>query len=380
MTDAIVEAVTEAVRRELTAQEKALLGALSPQGVAKLNADLIKGVDLEGTMAELAEIYEATLQRREHVKSTLPSGARFILERMSRSPSTDEMLLLKDLPPSSVMDKLSKHLQQSRGESLDDALEDLAVTHLNDQVMFDAQRLANSRGVPVSISRLAPTAICPPCGAEAERKQQQSAGVAPGVAERTTISFKANSVALGLSPIVAWFESAPKVLSPFEKVAAAAVAALSPDSAPRGVLKRRPSCVFPRSGSSSFVGSPTPAAGASYASAESLGLSLSPSCSSELSTASCRLPRQVSFSREVTADDGSVTDLGALEGEQQQQEQEECSASDAEDDTAPPAEMLPTAPSPTSPPCFQESVEAPQTQSWKKELLRRLFGGAPASP
>lgn len=192
-----VQLVCNVLGRDLDTDEKELFQFMSPQGMAKINSDICKGVNLEQTLAEMRIVFECMKRRRQQIEDTLPDSALNVIGRMKRPPSTEEMVLLGDISPSVLLGKINDQLQS--GEELEDIIEDLAVAHRQKQLLFDAQRLANAQGLAVSISRLAPT----------------TRPLSGDVMSSNTASFRSNKIRVGLSPVVTWFgEQAKNQTSP----------------------------------------------------------------------------------------------------------------------------------------------------------------------
>jgi hypothetical protein len=214
-----IQSICDALGRELDSEEKELFQYMSPQGMAKMNSDVCKGVNLEHTLAEMRIVFQSMKRRRQQIESTLPETAQGIISRMKRPPSTDEMVLLGDVPPSTLLGKINDQLQA--GEEMDDIVEDLAVAHRQKQLLFDAQRLANAQGLAVSISRLAPT----------------TRPLMGNVMASNTASFRSNKIRVGLSPIVLWFDEQVKEESPSTPTFALTSPINSPVYTPRSALK-----------------------------------------------------------------------------------------------------------------------------------------------
>eukprot|EP00906_Rhabdomonas_costata_P013845 RCo019843 len=219
---AILSLAAEALGRDLSPEEQELFAALSPQGVAKINRDLTRGLRLEGTLAELREVYRQAKLRRVEVESGFPSSSRELLDRMSRPATTEEMVLLSEKPSEELLCVVNERL--SSGEAFDDILADLAEAHRLVRLAVDAQRLADAQGLAVSVSRLAPTSV-------------PSRG---DMLSPTAATFSCSKIRVGLSPLATWFEEQPSEV--FDGLKGKANAAPAPGSP----LKRSPVKVHPR--------------------------------------------------------------------------------------------------------------------------------------
>eukprot|EP00906_Rhabdomonas_costata_P013846 RCo019844 len=183
--------IAQALGRELSSEEREFFAMLSPQGVAKINRDIARGNPLEGTLAELREVFEQAKQRRAEVQGGLPQAAQGLLSRLSRPATTEEMVLLSEKPICELMCVVNQRLNS--GEDFDDILADLAEVHRQKRLTYDAQRLADAQGLAVSVSRLAPTS--------SPRKGD--------ILSPTAATISASKIRVGLSPLATWFEEHP---------------------------------------------------------------------------------------------------------------------------------------------------------------------------
>eukprot|EP00906_Rhabdomonas_costata_P013847 RCo019845 len=183
--------IEQTLGRELSPEERECFAMISPQGVAKINRDMAKGNPLEGTLAELREVFDQAKQRRAEVQGGLPQAAQGLLSRLSRPATTEEMVLLSEKPICELMCVVNQRLNS--GEVLEDILADLADAHRHKRLTMDAQRLADAQGLSVSVSRLSPT--CAP--------------VKGDLLSPTAATIKATRIRVGLSPLATWFEEHP---------------------------------------------------------------------------------------------------------------------------------------------------------------------------
>eukprot|EP00906_Rhabdomonas_costata_P021175 RCo030770 len=140
---ALLCTVTEVLGRELDAQESELLQVLSPQGVAKVNADIAKGIDLEETLAQLSAAFQAAQLRKAEVESCVPGTVHSLVAQMGRPLTTEEMVLFVDVPSDVLANKI--HSKWNVGELFEDVVEELADAHRVHQMQRDAKRVAAER-------------------------------------------------------------------------------------------------------------------------------------------------------------------------------------------------------------------------------------------
>eukprot|EP00906_Rhabdomonas_costata_P012557 RCo018086 len=155
----MVSTLSEALGRELLTCEVNLLQALSPQGVAKINSDIAKGVSLELTLAELKVVFRAVKHRQALAKSLVPKVLLPVVERMGRSPTLDELVLLAGAPAPSLLSKIDSRTK--KGEALEHVLEELSMEYRLELMHSDAQRLTEERGRRACTSYLSPTGLHP---------------------------------------------------------------------------------------------------------------------------------------------------------------------------------------------------------------------------
>eukprot|EP00906_Rhabdomonas_costata_P032895 RCo046329 len=182
--------------RDLFPEEVALLEALSPQGVAKVNTDISRGADLLRTLAELQTAHRDMQQWRCQAAVQVPFNAEVhsLVHRMTRPLTADELVLLSRIPPLVLVRRVEEQLRQ--GEDLEDILEEMAYENLQQQLTFHAHKLSLSQPLAVAVSRLAPTVRSPsadPLGS-------------------SSVSVLASKVMVGMNPITVWFDDLPKRL------------------------------------------------------------------------------------------------------------------------------------------------------------------------
>eukprot|EP00906_Rhabdomonas_costata_P014167 RCo020378 len=183
-----MEELLVALPREVTEEELHMLQLLTPQGMAKVNADLARGVDMETTLHELQAVLRDVESRREETQRALPEEAQALLRSMDRPPTGAELTMLKEVPPTQMLLRINLRLQA--GECFTDAVESLAAVYLDCRLAGSAQRLSSVEHRPVTLSRLCPTAV-PTTGNP----------VSP-----TMVKPSANGMRVGLSPVATWFD------------------------------------------------------------------------------------------------------------------------------------------------------------------------------
>jgi hypothetical protein len=130
---------------------------ISPQGVAKLNRDSSRGICLENTLKDITTAFSCMRQHRMEVEKGLLRTAHQLLSLMKRVPTTEEMVLLSEVPTLKVMMTISQKIDEQPGDSLEDILEELASDYSHSCMVNDAKLLSSEKHLPISIIRLAPT-------------------------------------------------------------------------------------------------------------------------------------------------------------------------------------------------------------------------------
>eukprot|EP00906_Rhabdomonas_costata_P001214 RCo001897 len=158
---ALSDWVFGALGRELSTGEREMLLALSPQGVAKINADIAKGVSLERTLSQLEEVFRVVKHRQALTKSMVPKTLLPVVGRMGRPPTTDELVLLVGTPATVLLRQLDSRTK--KGEVLEDVMEELAEENRLELMRRDALCLADGKGVRARLNFLSPTGLHPSC-------------------------------------------------------------------------------------------------------------------------------------------------------------------------------------------------------------------------
>eukprot|EP00906_Rhabdomonas_costata_P018575 RCo027111 len=154
---ALAEIFAGALRRGLTAEEVELLQLLSPQGVAKVNADLAQGVNLELTLVQLRVVCQAAKKSHAVVEARVPPAMRAVVRQMRRSLTADELTLFAGVPPALLQYMITCRTEE--GEALDDIVQELAEEHRQKQLHCDAKRVGTEKGRVVLLTQLCPTQL-----------------------------------------------------------------------------------------------------------------------------------------------------------------------------------------------------------------------------
>eukprot|EP00906_Rhabdomonas_costata_P012682 RCo018254 len=138
---ALSEAFMGSLGRNLSTEEVQLLQILSPQGVAKVNADLAQGINLEMTLAQLKLVHQAADKRKALAEGLLPQTMLSVVGQMTRSLTADEMILFAGVPSATLQHRIV--CRTKGGEALDDVVQELAEEHGQAVLRGEAQRLAS---------------------------------------------------------------------------------------------------------------------------------------------------------------------------------------------------------------------------------------------
>eukprot|EP00906_Rhabdomonas_costata_P008307 RCo011823 len=182
---------SKSLGRSLRSEEVHLLRCLSASGIAKINADLARGVDLEATLSELQGVFQLVQARRGSALGRLSQTAEGLLGQLNGPCPTEVVVLAAEAPLLELLRRVSHDIVE--GEELEDILDELALEHLDRKLQADSQLLADAHTLPVSICRLSPT----------------QAAVQGNVASPTAAQVGRAAVLIGLSPVVMWFECPP---------------------------------------------------------------------------------------------------------------------------------------------------------------------------
>eukprot|EP00906_Rhabdomonas_costata_P019066 RCo027748 len=158
-TSALAPFLEQLLQRPLSDEETTLLEALSPEGVAKVNVDMGRGVDISKTLEQLRTAHRHLKQRRATLEAQLCSKGRSVVGLLSRPPTTDELALLVETPVEEVLKKLQDRF--AAGESLEDVMEELAQEHKYQALGRDARFCSTVMRRKVSLHALAPTECMP---------------------------------------------------------------------------------------------------------------------------------------------------------------------------------------------------------------------------
>eukprot|EP00906_Rhabdomonas_costata_P028333 RCo040164 len=93
---AIAQTLALALGRELSPDEADLTRQLSPQGIAKINADLTQGANLEQSLAELKLVLQAYLKRKALAGDVVPAHLHRVVSQMKRPLTAEEMVLFAE--------------------------------------------------------------------------------------------------------------------------------------------------------------------------------------------------------------------------------------------------------------------------------------------
>eukprot|EP00906_Rhabdomonas_costata_P015963 RCo022873 len=159
MTFDCLPALAHSLRGSLTTDDARLLAILSPEGIAKLNVDLDRGVDVAKTLDQVRAAYLHLKQRRATLKDRLCPRAKTLAELLPRPLTTDELALLVEGAVDEILDEITA--RSSSGEPLEEVLEELAAEHKHEALRQDARRCSSRMRQRVSLHTLAPTECVP---------------------------------------------------------------------------------------------------------------------------------------------------------------------------------------------------------------------------
>eukprot|EP00906_Rhabdomonas_costata_P010643 RCo014972 len=180
------------IGRSLSPDEQMVLSQLSPQGVAKVNADFHRGIPATETLLELKLAYAAALRWQATLRSALPAETQAFLAALPHPPSTAEVVFL-DCVGSTAS------LQQSDDDSVGSELEDGCGAFLLREVYRHALALSQGAEQDCHLSFLAPT--------------KAPLGSLPLGTTLVTRRSNTGRPKVGLSPLVAWFRAVGELSS-----------------------------------------------------------------------------------------------------------------------------------------------------------------------
>eukprot|EP00906_Rhabdomonas_costata_P017048 RCo024531 len=212
----VAEAFVEILGRELSPAEAELLACLSPQGLAKVNADSARGLSAEETLAQLMEGHEAAKKLKALLEQSLPEAMLPFLKQMGRRPTLEEMVLLTDVPFAAVMRQIT--FRSHPDEAPEDVLEEIAVDHRVSQVHSTATRLVKERGCGVMLTPLSTTQLCCDAG------------------RCVAVTESAGRLLVGPGPVVTWFQEREEKFAELED--GSPRGSSSGLSSPRSALKK----------------------------------------------------------------------------------------------------------------------------------------------
>eukprot|EP00906_Rhabdomonas_costata_P021487 RCo031199 len=138
---AIAQTFSMALGRELSVEEADLTQQLSPHGVAKINADIAQGANLEQTLAELKVVLQASQKRKALAQSFLPEEMLPVVRHMKRPLTAEEMVLITGTSAAVLHHEIA--LRTKKGEALEDVVQELAEEHRQRLLQASARRLAD---------------------------------------------------------------------------------------------------------------------------------------------------------------------------------------------------------------------------------------------
>eukprot|EP00906_Rhabdomonas_costata_P017224 RCo024834 len=185
--------LTNAVGRPLTSEEEQVLQSLSASGMAKLNLDFSRGVDLTLTLSELQNAFRRLKERRAAAAGLLSPYAKSFLDQLPRPWPTEVMVLLAEVPLYLLVPRIHERL--GKGEQLADILEELATEHLREHLHTSSLRLASVQHLPMSF--------------RAPSSSQIAAKEDSAMLTLTAAAHCGKPEAVGLSAIVGWFSYPP---------------------------------------------------------------------------------------------------------------------------------------------------------------------------
>eukprot|EP00906_Rhabdomonas_costata_P017270 RCo024908 len=201
--------------RELAAEEAELLLLLSPQGMAKVNTDLARGVNLEQTLAELKVVLLAAQKRKALIEGLVPKAMLPALMQMRRPLTTEEMVLFAGTSAAFLEQEISCRTKE--GEALEDVVHDLAQDHRQMLLQGSAQRLAYEQSKPVFLTPLSATQL----------DTSHPFGLTVSVTE---VGEKSERLRIGLGPVVTWFAESDTLAECGSACTVASQSTLSPQS------------------------------------------------------------------------------------------------------------------------------------------------------
>eukprot|EP00906_Rhabdomonas_costata_P038450 RCo054235 len=151
------EIFAASIGRALSREEEELLQLLSPQGMAKVNSDVSQGANLKLTLVHLKIAFHESKRRMSQVKRLVPEGMLPVVSQMSRSPTSEEMVLLSDVSVSTLQRIINRRTKT--GEALEDVLQELAEGHRQWLLQCRAKQLLEMEGRPVFMTPLSPTQL-----------------------------------------------------------------------------------------------------------------------------------------------------------------------------------------------------------------------------
>eukprot|EP00906_Rhabdomonas_costata_P007879 RCo011259 len=175
----------------LLPQECAMLRHLSAQGVAKVNADMCRGIHVNRTLSDLMAAYEVALAEKHILCAALSEDALGVLLRFGRNLSLGELLYLSLHTPTASTGS------SPEGLSLAEVVSDQAAALLLSQLLGRARALRDTYSRNAGFSLLAPTSP-PPSLLGADSPTQRPAP--------TVVRLGLFRVHVSLNPVFMWFE------------------------------------------------------------------------------------------------------------------------------------------------------------------------------
>jgi len=194
--------ILNSLERSLMPVEKDALCHLTAGGMAKLNADVCRGIPFADSLADLVAVFERVQMRKTQAGAPAwgPKLEEFLRCHLKRRLTSLEMDYLQTAVGNTQQESFLCHLLQEgmgRGEDVDDVIEDVVMTAILHQIQLIVQRL-RGKGKAVSMTALVrtlrPLSTC-------TLAEPSACGAA---------------LRVGVSPLVSWFNEEPTMVLSLE--------------------------------------------------------------------------------------------------------------------------------------------------------------------
>jgi hypothetical protein len=131
-----------------------VISHLTAAGVAKINADICKGIPLAITLRQLQATYAKLKHRWNVLIQSLSEEGQAIVGLLRRPPTLGELTMITSFTTQEIQQLL--HFRFTQADEFESHMEELAVCFKTFQIQKNAEVVSKAVGLPFSLTQLAP--------------------------------------------------------------------------------------------------------------------------------------------------------------------------------------------------------------------------------